>query len=166
MTRATLALDIDGTLDPADALQVNRLQRIAKKMHVDTYINTARSQLYCDDPTTLTTRLASKEKHHCLVDPDPPTSKVINMHRIQKMSGTDDPTCVMLIDDRPENIEAVHKAGFTAIPVDASTGIQSETVDAAIDVMRRCNRQCPKRSRVRLVLIGLIIICIAMLSCM
>ena len=144
MYRGALALDIDGTLNTADAAQVTRLQRAAKRLGFDTHINTARPMEYCATPDPLTTRLAGAKragKHHCLVDRDPPTSKVKNMHTIKKMSNVHDPKCVILVDDRPENIKAVEDAGFTGIKVNDRTGIRKKTVDHAIDIMQQCSAE-------------------------
>ena len=145
---AALVLDIDGTLDTADPDQVERLVNHTRKHGVESYINTARSQAYCRHPDPLTTSIAgpkSHGRHHCLVHPDPPTSKVTNMEKIRKKAGVDDPRCVLLIDDRPENIDAVEDAGFSGILVNERTGIRRKTVDKAQRLLRRC--LADKRSR-------------------
>tara|TARA_B110001450_G_C17531465_1_gene444822 strand:- start:305 stop:847 length:543 start_codon:yes stop_codon:yes gene_type:complete len=138
---AALVLDIDGTLDTADRKQVERLVNYTDNHGVQRYINTARSQEYCRDPDPLTTEIAgpkSHGKHHCLIDPDPPTSKVINMDKIRKRERIDDARCLVLIDDRPENIEAVQEAGYSGILVKERRGIRKKTVNKAQRIMRRC----------------------------
>lgn len=138
---AALVLDIDGTIDTADAAELERIVNYTDKHGVNRYVNTARSQGYCRNPDPLTTSIVgpkSHKKHHCLVDSDPPTSKVKNMHKINKREGIEDSRCLILIDDRPENIKAVEQAGFTGIRVDARRGIRKETVDEAIRRMRSC----------------------------
>lgn len=138
---AALVLDIDGTLDTADRKQVERLVGYTDKHGVERYINTARSQEYCRDPDPLTTDIAgpkSHGKHHCLIHPDPPTSKVMNMDKIRKREQIDDARCLVLIDDRPENIEAVQEAGYSGIMVSEHRGIRKKTVDKAQRLMRRC----------------------------
>ena len=138
---AALAYDIDGTLDTADPKQVRRLHEYTEKHGIGRYINTARSQAYCDDPDPVSTDVAgpkSHRRHHCLVDDDPPVSKVINMEKIRRREGIADPRCVLLIDDRPENIEAVNEAGFTGIKVNAKRGIREDTVDKVQRKLRSC----------------------------
>lgn len=133
-----LALDIDGTINTGDFTEIERLTQRARQMGITTYINTARSQLYCDDPSQITTRLtgdSSDNRHFCLVHSDPPTSKVINMQKIAQQAGCP-PHQALLIDDRPENIDAVRKAGFRAMYVDASTGIQKQTADDALLLLK------------------------------
>ena len=130
---AALVLDIDGTLDTAHRKQVERLVSYTDKNGVERYINTARSQEYCRDPDPLTTDIAGPKthgKHHCLIHPDPPTSKVMNMDKIRKREQIDDARCLVLIDDRPENIEAVQEAGYSGILVNERRGIRKKTVDS------------------------------------
>ena len=141
MVRAALALDVDGTIDTADPAELLRLKNAAARLHVPLYLHTARSEPYCEDPDLLTTMYVPQSRHHCLVHPYPPTSKVVNMHTIQKNAAVYHPECVILIDDRPENVDAVREQGFKAIWVDASLGIRRETVDRAIKAMERCSRR-------------------------
>lgn len=139
MAPSALALDIDGTLDTADAREVTRLRAAAKKYGADVQINTARPLAYCARPDRVSTDIVgAKTKHHCLIDPYPPTSKVKNMEKIQKSAKVRQKKCVVLIDDRPENVSAVRRAQFSAIKVDERTGIRKSTVDKAIDQMRQC----------------------------
>jgi hypothetical protein len=142
---AALALDIDGTIDTADPDELQRLSNYTDRHDIKRYINTARSQAYCDDPDPLSTDLVNKKKHHCLIHRDPPTSKVLNMQKIQKSENIDDARCVVLIDDRPENIDAVRDAGFSAVQVDARHGIQKNTVNRAQRLLYDCVNN--KRSR-------------------
>ena len=138
MAPAALALDIDGTIDTADRMQIRRLQTAAKRLRVPTYINTARPPIYCERPDRLTTRLCPRSKHHCLVSKNVPYSKVQNMRSIQENAGVREESCCILIDDRPENIRGVNAAGYTGIKVEELAGIQKETVDEAIETMRLC----------------------------
>lgn len=138
MPAGALALDIDGTIDVADKKELQRLVDAARMLRIPRYINTARSYHYCNNPDRLTTSLVSRSKHHCLVSNDVPHSKTRNMHTIKKNARVADPSCVILIDDRPENIAHVKKNGFTGIQVDDRFGIQKETVDEAIETMHLC----------------------------
>lgn len=135
---AAIAYDIDGTLTTADKHQVSRLSNLAKSMNVKEYINTARPRGYCTDPDPITTKLAPKSKHHCMVGHDPPTSKVINMEKIYKHSGIQNKRCAILIDDRPENIKAVENHGYTGILVNDKTGIRKKHVDKIHRIMHEC----------------------------
>tara|TARA_B110000046_G_scaffold158354_1_gene170281 strand:- start:58 stop:606 length:549 start_codon:yes stop_codon:yes gene_type:complete len=138
---AALVLDIDGTIDTADPLQLQRIVEYTDKHNVNRYINTARSQGYCRNPDDLTTTIAgpkSHARHHCLVHPDPPVSKVMNMEKIRRREQIDDPRCVVLVDDRAENIKAVRAAGYSAIKVRSRTGIRRGTVNSAQRLVRRC----------------------------
>ena len=138
-TNGALALDIDGTLTTGDADEIRRLVEASKKYGFQTHINTARSLAYCEHPDRETSLyLAPKKLHHCLTDPNPPTAKVKNMHTIQGMSNVDNPKCVVLVDDRPENVAAVRRQGFSAIKVSEATGIEKRTVNKAINIMGQC----------------------------
>lgn len=159
MPTGALALDIDGTITTADSAEIARLVREACRFDFPVFINTARSDAYCQAPDSCTLALAERTRHHCLVHPDPPTSKVINMRKIQHSAGVSDPRNVILIDDRPENVEKVRAAGFRAIEVDASQGIRRDTVDDALRMMRHARRGCLKWIPAFLVWI-VIIVCI------
>ena len=143
MASAALAIDVDGTLEPSDAAQVARLTKAAAARGVPVHINTARDARYCARPDAVTTSIAAPERHHCLNHPDPPSSKVVNMRTIRAAAGVRDKRCVILIDDRPENNEAVRHAGYSAVQVDARRGIDREAVDRAILALDRCSR--PRR---------------------
>ena len=168
MAPAALALDIDGTIDTADKQQLSRLNNAARRLGVPRYINTARSNAYCHAPDRLTTKLCPRSKHHCLVSNDVPYSKLVNMRKIQKHARVRDPACVMLIDDRPENIQKINSNGYTGIRVQDTTGIRRETVDEAIETMRLCasnpkGRGVPDNVDVRLRARLFIIVLIAIL---
>lgn len=138
---AALVLDIDGTIDTANPKEVDRLVTYTDKHGVNRYVNTARSQAYCRDPGKLTTDIVGPKSHgthYCLVHPDPPVSKVMNMEKIARRERIDNSKCLVLIDDRPENIEAVKEAGFSAIQVNAHTGIRKRHVNRAQRLLRRC----------------------------
>lgn len=132
-----LALDIDGTLTTANPRAVSRLMVEADRRGVATHINTARPAWYCAEPDPISLRVSPLQNHHCLVHPDPPTSKVINMNRIQEMSGASK-QCTILIDDRPENVDAVIAQGYGGILVDERTGITEKVADVAIQMMDSC----------------------------
>ena len=171
MAPAALALDIDGTIDTADPVQLSRLKDAASRMRVPLYINTARSSAYCRRPDSLSTKITKRANHHCLVSHDVPQSKLDNMEKIMKNAKVSEPACVILVDDRPENIEKVSDHGFTGIKVQHDKGIRNETVDEAIEKMRRCAAN-PKlrgtfvegrwRRRARLLVLVLIAVLIAM----
>ena len=133
-----LVLDIDGTLEPSDPAQVQRLTHFAHKNDIPIYINTARSARYCAHPHTITTRLASNDRHYCLSHPDPVTSKIKNMRTIQEKVGTDAKDCLVLIDDRLENIRGVVGDGFKGVHVDASVGIDNIGASNAIAHLNAC----------------------------
>ncbi len=120
---AAVVFDIDGTLNTADPSAVDDITSYAKSKGASMHINTARSMGYCAKPSPSTTKIVSGEDHHCLVHPNPPVSKVLNMKKIQEKTQIPF-ECVFLIDDRPENIEAVKLAGFSGILVDEKYGIR------------------------------------------
>ena len=161
---AALGLDIDGTLTSADAAAVDRLLAHARATGADVHINTARPAPYCRQPTR-TASIAPRDKHHCLVHPDPPTSKVQNMRRMQQMSGVRASRCNVLIDDRPENVDAVRRAGFSAVLVDARTGIDARAAGSAMRLVDECARAHRRRATVRLALIALIVALLLALLC-
>lgn len=130
-----LALDIDGTIQPGDVAEIRRLTQQAAHLGVRTYINTARHAVYCETPDDLTTQFADPADHFCLSHADPPVSKVTNMRLIAARARVR-PDQVLLIDDRPENVDAVRAAGFRAMYVDANVGIQRTTVDDALAILR------------------------------
>lgn len=162
MAVGALALDIDGTITTGDRAQVLRLQREAGRLGFPTFINTARPNAYCHAPDSETLLLADQTRHHCLVHPDPPTSKVLNMRAIQRSARVAESRNVILVDDRPENVEEVRRAGFGAIEVDALRGIRSETVDDALRMMR-CARQRATSSLRRAWLVTLTVTVVAAL---
>ena len=153
MAIGALALDIDGTLNTADPKQVERLRRAAARYGYPLFINTARSPGYCARPNVDTLSIVPHSRHHCLVNPDVPTSKVQNMKTIQLDAKVADSRRVILIDDRPENIAEVCAAGFSAVEVDAKNGIRRATVDRVVRMMR--SRRVPPLWCV--VLVGLIV---------
>ena len=125
---------------------------------------------YCRQPDSVSLDVSPPGHHHCLVDPDPPTSKVLNMHRIQDLSGASK-QCTILIDDRPENIDAVRASGFSGILVDERSGITNSVADHAIRMIDECSKpDCApssvgysRRQFLRLVLIISIILLALML---
>lgn len=160
MAVGALALDIDGTINTGDSEQILRLQREARRFGFPVFINTARSEAYCEAPDPDTLTLADQSRHHCLVHPDPPTSKVINMRKIQYSAGVSNPRNVILVDDRPENVQEVRAAGFRAIEVEAARGIRADTVDDALDMMRRARRGC-SRWIISIAALVLLLVCLS-----
>ena len=117
-------------------------------------INTARPQFYCDDPDKLTSRLAARENHLCGSHPwlptrslagavvwgmlaDVPKSKTDNMG-VAASSCSVPRACALLVDDRPENIQAVERAGYTGILVDERRGITSAVARDIMEHLKRC----------------------------
>lgn len=145
-----LVLDIDGTMLPLDKKTSEQLPSeinygALKQMdnltrHIPRYINTARSQRYCEDPDPLTLYFVRPENHRCLVGDDVVESKVRNMIEIAKAENVEESkrACTLLIDDRPENIKAIKREGFSGILVDASEGITEETVREVQRTFARC----------------------------
>lgn len=147
-----LALDIDGTITTADQQVVAELVRDARDAGSHVVINTARPQLYCDDPEPeLTSHLVARENHFCGSNRfcptrtlagavvwgilgDIPKSKVENMDLAASSCGVTRRSCALLVDDRPENVHAAERAGFTGVLVDERTGITSRI---AYDIMSR-----------------------------
>lgn len=118
-----LVLDIDGTITTSNPRAVvDSLAQTARRLNATVHINTARSQAYCDNPASLTTSLADRSDHYCLTHMDVPTSKVMNMKKIQEKTGLP-PRCVILVDDRPENIFGAQLHDFTGVHVDGDSGI-------------------------------------------
>ena len=137
MSCAAIVYDIDGTLTTGDPRAVARLHAYGQTLGADAYINTARSAKYCDDPSE-TMGLVKAENTHCLVHSDVPTSKVRNMYTIQRTAGVRDPSCVILIDDLQENVQAARNAGFGQELVHPDAGIRSDTVDRVSRSLQRC----------------------------
>lgn len=168
---AALGLDIDGTLNTGDPTAIRQLLRHARSSGVDVHINTARPPIYCADPDQDTTAVAPRAKHHCLVHRDPPTSKVLNMRRIQQLSGVENPRCNILVDDRPENIEAVRRHGFSGVLVDERTGIDATAAEATMRILDECAAtkgpigRAKRRSHFRLALIVVILFLLCVLMC-
>ena len=141
---AALALDVDVTMTHSDENTLNTLIQEATNMGAAVAINTARPPRWCDrgaDQTTLQFGI-DIDKHHCLNHPNPPISKVLNMRTIEENDHVQDSTCVILMDDRPENIHAVWEHGFSAIYT--PTGIDQTHVDTALEKISACCQQQQK----------------------
>lgn len=130
MPHAALALDIDQTLTTADPVAVSNLSVFAEAERVPMYVNTARVQAYCDQPDDTTLTVVKEATNHFCRPPggDPVYHKVANMKRIAQRAGVD-PRCAVLVDDRPENVFAVEKAGFQGVLVDGTFGITDDVVE-------------------------------------
>eukprot|EP00966_Prymnesium_polylepis_P031345 729155-Prymnesium_polylepis.2 len=145
---SALALDIDGTITPADPQVVLGLVQAARKLGAEIAINTARSQGYCDSPDELTTRLTAREHHYCassyilynVLIEDIPQRKVANMEAIAQVAHLQRRHCALLVDDRPENVEAVNRAGFTGILVHARWGITPSVAQQVLQRLHVCAR--------------------------
>ena len=111
---------------------------------------------YCDEPEWgLTTHLAAREHHHCGaawtrnlaaailwgVLGNVPKSKVANMDRIAARGNVVNRRCALLVDDRPENIHAAERAGYTGVLVDEQTGITPRVARDILDRLKTCAAQ-------------------------
>lgn len=143
---SALALDIDGTITTADQRLVLDLVQSARGLGAHVAINTARQQAYCEQPDTLTTRLTAREHHYCAhawfmynaFIADIPKVKVANMEAIAQAAGVQRPECALLIDDRPENVAAVNRAGYTGILVNQRSGITRNIAQGILERLRAC----------------------------
>uniref|UniRef100_A0A6C0F651 FCP1 homology domain-containing protein n=1 Tax=viral metagenome TaxID=1070528 RepID=A0A6C0F651_9ZZZZ len=156
-----LVLDIDGTITTANNYELERLITYAKTNGIKIYINTARSQKYCNNPSNLTTNIAKFEDHLCLVHEDHPISKLKNMDTIHSMTNVAK-SSIILIDDRPENITKIRNNGYKGILVNEKTGIQKNTVDKAIKIFNNKSKK-PKqylndKNKIVLIIIGVLIL--------
>jgi hypothetical protein len=136
---AVIALDIDGTMTTADPDALQMLYDHAKNDQLsDLYINTARDEAYCMNPTHDTTQWVSKKNSFCrptygnVVD-----WKVKNMDRMIEREGVAR-ECAVLIDDRSENITGVESQGYIGIKVDPRTGITKDTVREVFHRIEKC----------------------------
>ena len=134
---AVLALDIDGTIDTANKQALADLKSFAIHRSIPIHINTARPAEYCETPSRRSTSLCAKRNHHCLRSRSVTNSKVMNMQRIAQREGVR-PECAILIDDLRSNVNAVRKAGFSAIKVNGRLGIQPSTVSVAKKKLLNC----------------------------
>jgi hypothetical protein len=136
---ATLVLDIDGTIDTANKKALEDLKSFAQENNIPIHINTARSAEYCRHPSMYTTSLCAAKNHHCFSGADDvKTSKVQNMEKIATREKVVNRRCAVLIDDLKSNVDAVSKAGFSAIKVKSNHGIQPNTVKAAKKQLLEC----------------------------
>ena len=151
-----LALDIDGTITTADQHVVAELVRAARAAGAHVVINTARPQLYCNEPEPeLTSHLVARADHYCGSNPwcptgtlagavvwsilaDVPKSKLENMDAAASRCSVRRRDCALLVDDRPENIRAVERAGYTGILVDERTGITSRIAHDILSRVKAC----------------------------
>ena len=107
---------------------------------------------YCDAPEWgLTTHLVAREHHYCGaawtrslaaavawgILGNIPKSKVANMDRIAEKCNVPR-ACALLVDDRPENIEAAERAGYVGVLVDEQTGITARIARDIMDRLKRC----------------------------
>jgi beta-phosphoglucomutase-like phosphatase (HAD superfamily) len=153
---SALALDIDGTITTADQRLVLWLVQAAREAGSHVAINTARPQAYCDNPDALTTRLTAREHHYCgfatalysVLVADIPQAKVANMDTIAEVSGVRR-GCALLVDDRPENIAAVRRAGYAGFLVNERTGITQPAAQSIMKHLRECRRAADEWSSAR-----------------
>ena len=139
MSCAAVMFDIDGTLLPMhDPKALGLILNSAADLNASVWINTARSEAYCENP--FQTQFVEKEKHRCMSDfEDSVTqSKLDNMHN----TGVDPKRneCVILIDDLKSNVDRVTKSkfGFTAFEVDPKFGIDMDTANSVRKVLSKC----------------------------
>lgn len=136
MVSSSVALDVDDTLTTADPSVLFDLKRVLGD--VPTYINTARDVRYCASPSPLTTFFSDPERHLCRpFRGDPVSHKVKNMRRMQEETGVPS-SCCILVDDRPENVFAVRKEGYSGILVDGRKGITRDTLEEIRSSILRC----------------------------
>ncbi|RPF82148.1 MAG: hypothetical protein CBC65_000990 [Rhodothermaceae bacterium TMED105] len=137
--KAAIALDIDGTMTTADPEALKMLADHARDNQLSNlYINTARDELYCRNPTRDTTQWVSKENSFCRPTyGDTVDWKVKNMDRMIEREGVA-PECAVLIDDLPENITGVESNGYIGVKVDARTGITKDTVREVFQRLEKC----------------------------
>ena len=137
MVSSSVALDVDDTLTTADPSVLFDLKRVLED--VPTYINTARDARYCASPSPLTTFFSDPERHLCRpYRGDPVSNKVKNMRIMQEETRTEDPSCCILVDDRPENVFAVRREGYSGILVDGRKGITRDTLEEIRSSLLRC----------------------------
>ena len=108
-----------------------------------------RPSRYCDEPEWgLTTHLVAREHHYCgaawtrnlagmIVVPNVPKFKVANMDRIAARCNVPR-ACALLVDDLPENIVAVERAGYVGVLVDEQTGITPRIAKNIMDRLKEC----------------------------
>lgn len=140
--RAALALDIDGTLTTGDSSAIASLLSLAKDERVPVYVNTARPPSYCVAPSHESRDVALTSRHYCLRSEEARTveeSKVLNMKSIAADARVQRPECVILIDDQKSNVDAVERAHFAGVHVDARSGITRETVDRVSNLLKYCD---------------------------
>ncbi len=137
--KAAIALDIDGTMTTADPEALQMLSDRAKDNQLsDLYINTARDERYCRDPSRITTQWVSKENSLCRpMYGDPVEWKIKNMKRMIEREGVT-PECAVLIDDLSENIAGVKSHGYIGIKVNATKGITKDTVREVFHHLETC----------------------------
>tara|TARA_B100000073_G_scaffold77001_1_gene58160 strand:+ start:176 stop:616 length:441 start_codon:yes stop_codon:yes gene_type:complete len=137
--KAAIALDIDGTMTTADpeALKLLRDHAAANNLP-ELYINTARDEAYCTNPSLHTTKWVKQENSFCR-----PTYgnvvewKIQNMNRMVNREGVYN-ECAVLVDDRPENINGVKAHNYIGIKVDPLTGITKDTVRDIFKSLKNC----------------------------
>ena len=150
MACAAIAYDIDGTLTTANPEAVRALNTYAAALGVPTFINTARTPGYCARPNEAESLFAAPARHHLCRPRNAPVvdTKVTNMDIIARRTGAPK-ACVVLLDDRPENTHAAHRAGYTAVHVPAACGVRLPATRFVAKHIAKCcasSRDASKRA--------------------
>tara|TARA_B110000046_G_C12624962_1_gene246300 strand:- start:191 stop:463 length:273 start_codon:yes stop_codon:yes gene_type:complete len=74
-----------------------------------------------------------------------PGAKVANLDLIAEASGVQRRACVLLVDDRPENIAAACRSGYHGVLVNERTGITRPVAQDIIATLRRCRDEWDER---------------------
>lgn len=148
---SALALDVDGTITTASPAVVHELVRAAKVLGSKVAINTARPASYCRDPYLTKFLDIPLEDHYCydgnvpwtlrnLVGGGVPAAKVRALKTIQAGSDVADRRCVILVDDRGDNVAAAHRAGFDVLQVSKERGVSRADAKELVVRLQECRR--------------------------
>ena len=148
---SALALDIDGTITTASPAVVHELVRAARVLGSKVAVNTARPASYCRDPYLTKFLNIPLEDHYCydgnvpwtfrnLIGGGVPAAKVRALESIRENAGVQDKRCVILVDDRGENIAAAHRAGFGVLQVSDERGISMADAKSLVVRLQECRR--------------------------
>ena len=148
---SALALDIDGTITTASPAVVHELVRAARVLGSKVAVNTARPASYCRDPYLTKFLNIPLEDHYCydgnvpwtfrnLIGGGVPAAKVRALESIRENAGVVDKRCVILVDDRGENIAAAHRAGFGVLQVSDERGVSMADAKSLVVRLQECRR--------------------------
>ena len=148
---SALALDIDGTITTASPAVVHELVRAARVLGSKVAVNTARPASYCRDPYLTKFLDIPLQDHYCydgnvpwtfrnLIGGGVPAAKVRALESIRENAGVVDKRCVILVDDRGENIAAAHRAGFGVLQVSGERGVSMADAKSLVVRLQECRR--------------------------